>query len=100
VPQYISCLPEFDPWGNAYDFRLDPDLLGAQVTAIRSAARDSTYEADVYPLGAFPADEFGRDLVWADGFSAVFPDENHEVVFADGFEFGLWGVWYVSSSTP
>jgi hypothetical protein len=53
VPQYISCLPEFDPWGNAYDFRLDPDLQGAQVTAIRSAARDSTYEADVYPLGAF-----------------------------------------------
>ncbi|MBZ0115302.1 MAG: hypothetical protein K8J08_22800 [Thermoanaerobaculia bacterium] len=93
TPQYIQCVPELDPWGEPYDYRLNSNLNAAHVMAIRTAGQDRLFAGDVYPIGQFPADEFEHDLVWADGLLAVSPDGVHEVLFADGFELGLWGTW-------
>jgi hypothetical protein len=97
VPNYIACIPEFDPWGTAYDYRLNGDLLGAQVAVIRSAGDDGTFEGDVYPVGGFVPEEFFRDLVWADGLFIRMPTGPRTLIFSDGFESGeLWGTWSCS----
>lgn len=66
VPDYIAAVPELDPWGNAYDYRINlTDLFSSRVLAIRTAGADGVYEGSVY-AGGFTADPDG-DQVWADG---------------------------------
>lgn len=49
VPLYIPSVPQFDPWGNAYDYRLNVDEpLSADVIAIRSAGADGAFEGTEY----------------------------------------------------
>lgn len=52
VPLYIPSIPQLDPWGNAYEYRLDVDEpLSADVIAIRSAGADGTFEGTEYEFG-------------------------------------------------
>jgi hypothetical protein len=91
---YTRCVPEADAWGTPYDYRLNDNLLGSHVAAIRSLGEDAAAEGDVYPITTFPADERHRDIVWTDGFMAREPDESGLAIFFDGFESeALWGYW-------
>lgn len=61
VPEYISAIPQFDPWGTAYDYRLDVDNpLSAHVIAIRSAGADDSFEGTEYEyrFTTGPAEDF------------------------------------------
>jgi hypothetical protein len=94
VPQYIRCVPALDGWGNPYDYRLNDDLLGSPVMAIRSAGSDGTVEGDAYPLGTFSADDLFRDIVWSDGVLYQGPTGPRHLIFSDDFETGgLFGTW-------
>jgi hypothetical protein len=49
VPLYIPSVPQFDPWGHAYEYRLNVDEpLSAEVIAIRSPGSDGSFEGDQY----------------------------------------------------
>lgn len=95
VPTYIDCVPDVDGWGNLYDYRLNDDLLGDPVMAIRSLGADATAEGDVYPFELFPPDDFHRDVVWSDGLFFQAPAAGpRTLIYSDGFEAGsLWGFW-------
>ena len=90
---YTQCIPELDSWGNPYEYYRNANLLGSQVIAIRSAGADGLVEGDVYNVGTFPADDFDRDIVWADGTFVQRPEGEHALIFSDSFEHGLWGTW-------
>lgn len=92
---YTECLPERDPWGHLYEYRLSANLLASNVLLIRTPGRDGVYEGDVYDAGtATPPGDFDRDIVWHDGFFLQFPDGDPALVFGDGFELGdAWPAW-------
>ncbi len=91
---YTRCVPSHDAWGTPYDYRLNDNVLGWHVAAIRSLGADGAAEGDVYPVATFPADERHHDLVWADGDMVREPDDSGLAIFFDGFESGeLWGYW-------
>ena len=91
---YTRCVPKFDAWDNPIEYRLNENLLGFHVAAIRSLGSDAAAEGDIYDVGIFPADERHRDIVWADGFMAREPDQSGLEIFLDSFESGaLWGYW-------
>jgi hypothetical protein len=49
VPEYIEAVPELDPWGHPYEYRLNvEDLLSPDVLAIRSAGSDGTFGGPAY----------------------------------------------------
>ncbi|MEM1201676.1 MAG: hypothetical protein AAGN66_00455 [Acidobacteriota bacterium] len=64
-PDYIAEVPELDPWGNPYEYRLDTAAAGGRLLAIRSAGSDGVWEGTTYAAGATAVDS--EDLVWADG---------------------------------
>jgi general secretion pathway protein G len=70
---YIQTVPQFDGWGNGYEYRLSDVLLGAQVMGIRSPGRDATFTGASYPVGPFIATDYDEDVVWADGFFVNYP---------------------------
>lgn len=70
---YIQTVPEFDGWGNTYEYRLSATLLGSQVMGIRSLGRDNASSTDNYPVGPFIATDYDEDIVWADGFFINYP---------------------------
>lgn len=53
VPDFIDAIPELDPWGNPYEYRLDsawsggPDSFGGA----RSAGADGVFAGTVYAVG-------------------------------------------------
>jgi len=75
VPKYIQQLPERDGWGNAFEYRLDVKhpLAGASVISVRSPGRDGKFSGLTYVVGAFPRDDYDRDIVWADGYFVQWP---------------------------
>lgn len=94
TPFYIRCIEELDGWGQPYDLRLDDRDWTAPLVAIRSAGSDDTVEGDLYDIETFPADDFGRDLVWSDGQFFQSPSATRTLVFTDNFESAtLWGTW-------
>jgi len=49
VPDYIAAIPELDPWGNPFDFRLNvANPLSAHAIALRSAGADGALEGTLY----------------------------------------------------
>ncbi len=67
VPGYIAFLPEIDPWGNPYDYRLNlANLLSPNLMAIRTAGADGTFAGNPYEVGFTSGPS--EDLIWADGF--------------------------------
>ena len=93
---YLPRVPDNDPWGHPFDYYLDTDPpFEPPFFAVRSRGRDGVAEGDVYPVGSFPAIEFHRDMVYADG-NARFPDSFDELIFVDDFETGdarFWSAW-------
>ncbi|MDA8021311.1 MAG: hypothetical protein MPN21_28090 [Thermoanaerobaculia bacterium] len=51
VPTYMVSVPELDPWGNAYEFRLALPPVGLAVVAMRTAGSDGVFEGTVYQGG-------------------------------------------------
>ena len=91
---YMRCIPQLDGWGHPYEFFLNDNLLAPNVLAIRSPGADGVFEGDVYGIEGFPADDFERDTVWANGFFVQFPEGDHDLIFSDTFETGdVWGTW-------
>lgn len=99
VPGYIAAVPAEDGWGRRPgaadvepEFWLDvDDLLGPQVAAVRCLGRDGLAEGTVYPPGTYPAADFDRDTVSADGLAVQLPDGS--LVFADDLEAGDYRFW-------
>ncbi len=74
VPKYLKSLPRTDPWGGAYEYRLntqDPDAR--QTMVIRTGGADRRFAADTYTIGPFAASDRSQNLVWADGYFARWP---------------------------
>lgn len=80
VPDYIAELPATDAWGHPLEFCLErpPTLQDRYAAGVRSPGRDGAFEGDVYPMGAFPADAFDRDLLWVDGYFMAWPSRDAE----------------------
>ncbi|MCZ6507319.1 MAG: prepilin-type N-terminal cleavage/methylation domain-containing protein [Acidobacteria bacterium] len=70
---YIQTVPEFDGWGNNFEYRIGTQLLAAQVIGIRSPGRDDATSTNTYLLGPFIATDYDQDIVWADGFFVHYP---------------------------
>jgi general secretion pathway protein G len=76
VSQYIQSIPTLDGWRSPYQYYLRTDNPhAAQVMAIRSLGRDKTAEGDVYTITSFDPTDYDRDIVWADGFLARYPQK-------------------------
>lgn len=74
VPTYIASIPEKDPWGTPYEFRVDrAHFLNKSVLAIRSAGADRTFSGSRYTTGELAPSEAAQDLVWADGYFIRWP---------------------------
>ncbi len=66
VPMYLPVLPEFDGWGNAYDYRLDTvNIFSLETVAIRSLGADGAAEGDIYSPGYTSSGD--EDLVFLRG---------------------------------
>lgn len=71
---YIQTVPEFDGWGNSYEYRLNSDsLLGSRVMGMRSRGRDDSFSGSSYTVGPFVATNYDADIAWADGFFVHYP---------------------------
>ncbi len=90
---YTRCVPKLDPWGRAYDYYIDEDLLAERVLAIRTAGADGLVEGATYDRQ--PVVDANADLVWSDG---VFFRE--PATFIDGFESGDLSGWSSSVGLP
>jgi general secretion pathway protein G len=76
VSQYIQQIPTLDGWKSPYQYYLRTDNPhGTQVMAVRSLGRDKTAEGDTYTVTAFDPTDYDRDIVWADGFFARYPQK-------------------------
>jgi len=76
VSQYIQSIPLLDGWKSPYQYYLRTDNPhAAQVMAIRSLGRDKTAEADQYTITSFDPTDYDRDIIWADGFMARYPQK-------------------------
>ena len=76
---YLQDVPQFDGWGNSYEFGLvnswetDNRLLfsGSASVSIGSPGRDSAFDTvpygDVITNTAFVATDYDQDIIWADG---------------------------------
>lgn len=52
IPVYIESIPEKDPWGEDYEYRLNlANLLSFHVIALRSSGADRTFEGTTYDVG-------------------------------------------------
>jgi hypothetical protein len=78
VPRYIKVLPQDDPWGHPYEYRLSQDPEADEVMVVRSAGNKATFSANVYKVGAFPPGAASHDLVWKDGYFVNWPDPGVE----------------------
>jgi hypothetical protein len=76
VSQYIQQIPTLDGWRSPYQYYLRTDNPhAAQVMAVRSLGRDKTAEGDVYTITSFDPTDYDRDIIWADGFMARYPQK-------------------------
>jgi hypothetical protein len=75
VPKYIASVPSTDAWGNPLEFRLRTrDFSTRRLYMIRSPGRDGTFSSFIYTQGAFSANDFGEDIIFADGAFAHWPE--------------------------
>ena len=71
---YCQEVPTVDGWGNAMEYRLNSQLLAANVMNIRSPGRSGAWDSGtVYTIGAFIATQYDSDIVWADGLFIRYP---------------------------
>ena len=70
---YCQEVPIVDGWGNQMEYRVNSNLLAANVMSIRSPGRTGGFDASTYQIGAFIATDYDRDIVWADGLFIRYP---------------------------
>jgi type II secretion system protein G len=77
-PIYIQSVPEFDPWGNSYDYQWASEADVVQVSTalmgVRSPGNDGAMDGDSYTTGSFISSQYANDIVWADGFFVRWPE--------------------------
>jgi hypothetical protein len=67
VPLYIASIPENDPWGTPYEYRLNvANLFSSHAIAVRSAGADRLLEGAIYAVGTTASPE--ADLVFFNDF--------------------------------
>ncbi|HEX2641924.1 MAG TPA: hypothetical protein VHU81_02955 [Thermoanaerobaculia bacterium] len=77
VPKYIQTVPEQDPWGNPYEYRLNTtDPNAPQLIAVRTAGQDGEFSSTSYDIGGFPVSRTGEDIAWMDGYFIRWPAAN------------------------
>jgi general secretion pathway protein G len=70
---YCQEVPSVDGWGHPMEYRINSNLLAANVMNIRSTGRDNVFFDTVYTIGAFVATQYDQDMVWADGLFIRYP---------------------------
>jgi len=70
---YMQDVPDKDGWKNTFEYRINTNLLAAQVILIRSGGRDTSFDGDTYTVGPFLPTDYNQDIVWADGFFVRWP---------------------------
>ncbi len=73
VPTFLPMLPKRDAWGHPLQFAVNSDLLAHNLVAIRSPGKDGEFDTDDYEIKGFLFDEYGQDIVWADGYGVRWP---------------------------
>lgn len=74
IPVYIASIPATDPWGTAYEYRLNvADPLSAYAIALRSAGADRLFVGTTYDVGTTSGPE--GDLVLYNGFRVREPPQ-------------------------
>ncbi len=73
-PKYINWVPEFDRWGNPWEFYFSGNVRGPAVFCVRSPGQDGVFDSTTYQVGPFVATDYDRDIVWADGNLARWPE--------------------------
>lgn len=74
VPVYVQDIPEVDPWGKPYEYRLNtanPDAV--RMMSLRTAGADGQFSGDEYPVGSYLPTEAQNDMVWIDGYFVRWP---------------------------
>ena len=76
VPVYLQAVPKLDGWEHSYEYALNvANPLARNVMAIRSPGRDGFTDGDVYTVTSFIPEDYGQDIVWADGFFVRWPQK-------------------------
>ena len=73
VPEFIDSVPAKDPWGNDYEFCLNPDVQAVPALGIRGRGSDGRFEGYEYLVGGFKSSRTERDIVWSDGYFVTWP---------------------------
>lgn len=85
---YIQSVPEFDPWGNSYQYTwagIDAVVQDSDhLMGIRSPGNDGEFEGTDYPVHSFISSQYELDIVWADGFFISWPEGARVVSGAGG----------------
>ena len=77
VPNYIQSVPEQDPWGNPYEYRLNTtDPNAPQLISVRTAGQDGAFSSTFYEIGGFPVSRADEDIAWMDGYFIRWPAAN------------------------
>jgi hypothetical protein len=77
VPKYIQAVPEQDPWGHPYEYRLNTtDPNAPQIMAVRTAGQDGQFSGTSYEISGFPVTRTGEDIAWMDGYFVRWPAAN------------------------
>jgi type II secretion system protein G len=79
VSQYIQSIPEKDGWRHNFSYYMNYSnpLGGVGIMAILSYGRDGQPDtgSPTYTVTGFDPTDYDRDLVWADGFFARYPQK-------------------------
>ena len=70
---YMLEVPELDAWDNPYEFYVAGPADAPLSLMMRSAGCDGEFEAELYEVGPFLSTDYGRDLVWTDGYFVRWP---------------------------
>ncbi|MEE8526830.1 MAG: hypothetical protein V3T72_23085, partial [Thermoanaerobaculia bacterium] len=76
---YMQEVPEKDGWRYPLGFGKNPDPLDSNVIIICSTGRDGSAEgachATQWNVAPFVSTDYGKDIVWADGYLVSWPGQ-------------------------
>jgi len=75
VPQYIQEAPQKDGWKTNIDYYLTTDFSQKRIMLLRSRGQKGVADGATYTTGAFEPTDYEKDIVWADGFFARWPQK-------------------------
>jgi prepilin-type N-terminal cleavage/methylation domain-containing protein len=76
---YMQEVPQKDGWRYELEFGKNPNPLDSNVLIICSGGRDgagaATCEATTWNVAPFITTDYGREIVWADGYMVAWPGQ-------------------------